>query len=286
MRPCPPPCAEPSTPVLKLPVNACDTHCHVFGPAAQFPFSATRKYTPADAPKETLFALHKRLGITRAVIVQASCHGTDNRAMLDALKARPDRLRGIGHLPLDTTTKEIAALDKAGMRGTRINFMTRLAPLPDLDKVDKLLARMAPFGWHVVLHFDPEEIAGLSNWLASLPVPFVIDHMARLLASHHAGPYHQTLCKIMENSNAWVKISGAERGSLTGAPWDDMVPIAQDLVSIAPKRTLWGTDWPHPVLAQPMPDDGKLVDLLAKMVPDEATRHAILVDNPARLYRF
>lgn len=286
MIPCPPPHPSPSKPRFQLPEGACDSHCHIFGPADRFPYSEIRAYDPPDAPKDALFALHRHLGISHAVIVQASCHGLDNSAMIDALESHPEVTRGIASLPLDCTSDQIAALDAVGVRGARFNFMSRIIKAPPLDVIDEVFERMRPFGWHAVLHFDPDQIPGLKDWISGLSIPHVIDHMGRLSGSDYEGPYFRDLCEIMKRDLAWVKISGAERGSETGDPFADMVPIARALVDIAPDRTLWGTDWPHPVLTRPMPDDGHLADLLFEMVPDEATRNAILIDNPARLYGF
>jgi len=286
MRTCPPPLAHPSPPHFRLPPGACDTHCHVFGPAARFPFAADRAYTPEDAPKERLAALHGMLGVSRTVFVQASCHGFDNAAMLDAIAADPERCRGVALLPMDCPDDEIARLHAAGIRGARFNFMSRISPLPALQQIDALIARIAPFGWHVVLHFDPHLVHELAPWLAALPVPFVIDHMGRLKADDTDGRHHRALLNVMAHEKAWVKLSGVERGSVAGPPFTDMIAIARSLVEVAPERTLWGTDWPHPVLDGAMPDDGQLVDLVAELVPDATLRHQVLVGNPARLYGF
>jgi len=284
--PCPPPLANPNKPKLALPEGACDSHCHILGPAEVFPYAETRAYDPPDAPKEALFALHAHLGISRAVVVQASCHGLDNRAMVDALKKWPDTLRGVANLPLDCTEEQIAALDAVGVRGARFNFMSRILKAPPLEAIDKVLDKIAGFGWHTVLHFDPEQIPELKDWITGLKLPYVIDHMGRLNGSDYGNAFFEGLCDILRPENGWMKISGAERGSEQGDPWPDMVPIARALVDIAPDRILWGTDWPHPVLRQPMPDDGHLVDLLSELVPDPAVQQKVLVDNPARLYGF
>jgi 2-pyrone-4,6-dicarboxylate lactonase len=287
MRACPPPMANPSRPSLALPQGACDTHCHVFGPAHRFPFSPDRAYTPDDAPKERLAALHGMLGISRTVFVQASCHGFDNSAMLDAIAHAPKTSRGVAQIELDSDEAYIARLHEGGIRGARFNFMTRISPMPDTAGIDRLLARIRPFGWHAVLHSDSNLIPVLAPWMRELDMPFVVDHMGRLLAEDAGGPFHEALVDLMRTCpNAWVKISGAERGSAAGPPFADMVEIARSLVEAAPDRTMWGTDWPHPVLSGPMPDDGQLVDLIAEFVPDPTTRHKVLVDNPARLYGF
>ncbi len=256
------------------------------GPAALFPYSEQRAYDPPEAPIEKLLALHRHLGISRGVIVQASCHGFDNSAMIDALKTYPDRLRGVALLPPDCTIEQIEELHAVGVRGVRFNFMSRIQKAPSLEAINGILERIAPFGWHAVLHFDPEQIPQLKNWIADLPLPHVIDHMGRLNGSDYGGKYFDEFCTMLQGKSTWMKISGAERGSETGPPFADMIPIARKFVEIAPDRTLWGIDWPHPVLTRPMPDDGHLVDQLGEMVPDETTRKAILVDNPARLYGF
>lgn len=287
MRACPPPLANPSRPRLVLPEGACDTHCHVFGPASRFPFAEDRAYTPQDAPKERLAALHDLLGISRTVFVQASCHGFDNSAMLDAIAADPVRSRGVAQIPMDCPDAEIERLHRSGVRGARFNFMTRIMPMPKTADIDRLMARTRAFGWHAVLHFDAPLIPELEPWMRSLETPFVIDHMGRLMAGDTGGPHHRALVDLVGScDNCWIKISGAERGSTAGPPFADMVEIARSLADAAPDRTLWGTDWPHPVLSGPMPDDGQLVDLLADFVPDEAARRKVLVDNPARLYGF
>ena len=285
-RPCPPPLSAPLRPVHVPPSLACDAHCHVFGPAASFPLSDGRAYTPEDMPKERLFALHDAFGFDRRVIVQASCHGTDNAAMLDALAARPGSSRGVASLADDVSDAAIAAMHAAGVRGARFNFMSRIIEAPPLSLIDGWIERLAPLGWHVVLHFDPDQIPDLAPWISGLDIPVLIDHAGRLHASDYGGPNFDEFCRLMDMPHVWTKISGVERGSEAHAPWDDMIPILRETVRLAPDRTLWGTDWPHPVLSCPMPDDGKLVDYLWRVVPDDTVRHGILVDNPARLYDF
>lgn len=286
MRPCPPPLDTISTPKLALPRGACDAHCHVFGPAARFAFSDSRAYTPQDAPKERLFALHETLGLSRRVIVQASCHGTDNAALVDALRARPETSRGVAGLSMDANEDEIAALHEAGVRATRINFMSRITTPPTAAEIRPLVARIAPYGWHLVLHFDADQLGGLTDFILSLDIPVVVDHMARLSADDFGGPFCDSFLELMRHPTIWTKISGAERGSTAGPPFTDMLPIVHALAALAEDRLLWGTDWPHPVLTGPMPDDGALVDLLGQMLPDPLQRARVLVDNPARLYGF
>jgi 2-pyrone-4,6-dicarboxylate lactonase len=285
MNSCKPPNPNPKTPRFVLPPGACDAHCHVFGPADRFPYAPERTYTPPDAPVESLRALHRTLGVSRAVIVQASCHGTDNRAMLDAIASSSGAYRGVAIVGRDVTDAELAALDRGGVRGVRFNFVAHLGGAPDLEVFDRTVDRIGALGWHVVLHLDAEDILTYSDRIRRLQVPFVIDHMGRVKA---AGGLDQTpfkmLLDLMRNPLAWVKVCGPERVSSTGAPFHDAIPFAAALVETAPERVLWGTDWPHPNIAGDMPNDGELVDLFAAVTADAALRQAVLVDNPTRLY--
>ncbi|MGP9788332.1 amidohydrolase family protein [Roseinatronobacter sp. NSM] len=276
---------NPSTPKLVLPEGACDAHCHVFGPAAQFPFAPERTYTPVDATWATLTELHTKLGLSRTVLVQASCHGTDNSAMLDAIAHSNGTCRGVAMVRRDITDAELHALHEGGVRGIRFNFVTHLGQDADLDAVRDLTARIAPLGWHAVVHFDANRLETLAPVLKSLPVTLVIDHMGRVDAS--AGleqPAYQMLLDLMEDPRFWVKVCGAERITRTGPPYDDAVVFAADLVARFPDRVLWGTDWPHPNIKKDMPDDGALVDLLARIAPTPEALKKLLVDNPTRLY--
>jgi predicted TIM-barrel fold metal-dependent hydrolase len=276
-----------ASPRWTLPGHATDAHCHVFGPADRFPFAPTRTYTPADAGVEQLDALHERLGLSRAVLVQASCHGTDNAAMVDALHRGNGRFAGVAMIDESFTTADVAALHEAGVRGIRFNFVRHLGGTPDLGTFLRLVDRIQPLGWHVVLHFDADDLARHAGMLDELPCPYVIDHMGRIPARGGVEQESlQALLELLRDTRAWVKISGAERLTADGLPpYDDVVPLAQALVAAAPDRVLWGTDWPHPNVRH-VPDDGDLVDLLEDLVPDEATRHRVLVTNPERLYDF
>jgi 2-pyrone-4,6-dicarboxylate lactonase len=285
----PAPDPHPAKPQYAPPAGACDAHCHVFGPAARFPYAPDRSYTPPDAPKERLRALHEHLGLARAVLVQASCHGTDNRAMLDAIawsrRFEPDGgWRGVAMVGKDVTDVELEALAAGGVRGVRFNFVRHLGGAPDLDAFDRVTGRIGALGWHVVLHLDAEDILAYRDRIERLTVPFVIDHMGRVKAEHglEQKPFSMLL-ELMRNELAWVKVSGPERISSTGKPFHDAVPFARALIEAAPERVLWGTDFPHPNVRL-MPNDGELVDLLPLVCPDEATRRKLLVDNPARLY--
>ena len=284
-KPCPPFHPSPRKPDFTAPPGACDAHCHVFGPAAKFPFSPRRSYTPVDASQEQLGQLHAHLGLSRAVIVQASCHGTDNSALVDALRASKEARRGIAIVEPDISDAGLADLHAAGVRGSRFSFVKHLGGDARLEAMRALADRYAEIGWHVVVYFDADRIGELAPALRALPVPVVIDHMGRVNAS--AGqdqPAFIELQRLLEDGRFWVKVSGAERISRAGPPFADAVPFARTLVHRFPDRVLWGTDWPHPNMTDWVPDDGALVDLLPEIAPDEAQRHALLVDNPARLY--
>lgn len=279
---------EPHLPItkprFKLPPGACDAHCHVFGPAHKFPYAPNRRYTPEDAPKEALAALHAHLGIERAVIVQASCHGTDNRAMLDAIADAPSRYRGVAIVDDSFGDKDYEELHAGGVRGVRFNFVKHLGGTPDMGVFGRVLDRIEGFGWHVVLHLDGENIIPLSEMIRNLPVPFVIDHMGRCDAD--AGveqPSFRALLALARLDRCWIKISGAER--MTFPPYTQTVPFACALVQTARERLLWGTDFPHPN-ATHKADESELVDLLPHFAPDAVDRQRVLVDNPARLYGF
>lgn len=269
------------------PPGACDSHCHIFGPAEVFPFSATRTYTPPDAGLELFEQLQARLGLARAVFVQASCHGTDNAAMLDALERGAGRYAGVAMIDEQTSDAQLRRMHEVGVRGARFNFVRHLGGAPDLDTFWRLVDRVMPLGWHIVLHFDAQDLPAYDDLLDRMPTSYVIDHMARVDASRGTDqPPFQHLLERLRDERCWVKVSGAERLTQDGPPpYDDVVPFARALIEAAPDRTLWGTDWPHPNVRH-VPDDGDLLDLLADFAPDEATRDSILVDNPGRLYDF
>jgi 2-pyrone-4,6-dicarboxylate lactonase len=287
MKSCLPPDPHPVKPSHALPTLACDAHCHVFGPAERFPYAEDRSYTPPDAPFESLAALHDHLGLARGVIVQASCHGTDNTAMLDAIARGNGRYRGVAIVDAGVTDETLKALNEAGVRGVRFNFVAHLGGAPDLDVFERVLRRIEALGWHVVLHLDAQDIVKYADLIGRIRVPFVIDHMGRVRAE--AGldqePF-RLLLELMRNPLAWVKVCGSERVSAGKRPFDDAIPFARALVHAAPDRVLWGTDWPHPNISKDMPNDGELVDLLFRICDDPVLLHKILVENPERLYDF
>lgn len=271
-------------PTFSPPAGSCDAHCHVFGPAALFPYAESRSYTPEDAPKEALAALHDRLGVERAVIVQASCHGTDNRAMLDAIAWRPDRYRGVAIVDDSFDDRALQDLDDGGVRGVRFNFVRHLGGAPDMDVFNRVIDRIKGRGWHVVLHLDAADIVPLSDIIRGLPVPFVIDHMGRVDTTLGVEqPAFRSLLELARQENCWVKVCGSER--ISRHPFDAALPFAQALVEASPDRTLWGTDFPHPNLKEPV-DEADLMDLVPDIARTEEARHRLLVDNPARLYGF
>jgi predicted TIM-barrel fold metal-dependent hydrolase len=267
-----------------VPPLACDAHCHVFGPADRFPYADTRRYTPEDKPKDMLAALHARLGLGRAVIVQASCHGTDNRAMLDALRWAPDRYRGVAMIDDATPDAELAAMHKAGVRGIRFNFIKALGGGPDMRVFHRAADRARPLGWHMVMQLQGEGVQEMERTIRELRMPVVIDHMGRVdPALGVRGPAFRTLLDLLQDDRVWVKLSGAER--MTRSPFTEALPFAHALLQAAPDRVLWGTDFPHPNLATPV-DEMELLNLVPAFAPAEEDRQRLLVDNPARLYGF
>lgn len=286
--------ASPSKPRFPLPAGAVDAHCHVFGPGAQFPYAPERKYTPCDASKAQLFALRDHLGFARNVIVQATCHGSDNRALLDALQSSQGRARGVATVKRSVTDAELQTMHQAGVRGVRFNFVKRLVDFTPKDELMEIAARIARLGWHVVIYFEAADLSELWDFFTALPTIVVVDHMGRPDVSLPAdGPQFAQFQRFMRNHpNVWSKVSCPERLSVTGPkaingeqhPYRDVVPFARAIVEEFPDRVLWGTDWPHPNLKDHMPDDGLLVDFIAHIAPTTALQHKLLVDNPNRLY--
>ena len=277
---------SPSAPRFRMPAGAVDAHCHVFGPAARFPYSPRRKYTPVDAPAETLFALRDHLGLSRNVIVQATCHGSDNSAMLDAIARSEGRARGVAVVDVDTPEEELARLHEGGVRGVRFNFLKRL--VGDAPKADyiRIAERVAALGWHVVVYFEGHELADLEPFIRSLPSSIVIDHMGRpeLAEGPDGAGFSRIQALLASDRRFWVKVSCPERLTVAGPPYYDVVPFARRLVQEFPDRVLWGTDWPHPNMKSHMPDDGQLVDMIPRIAPTDDLRRRLLIDNPMRLY--
>jgi predicted TIM-barrel fold metal-dependent hydrolase len=271
-------------PNYKMPPGGTDAHCHVFGPGAVFPYAPNRRYTPEDAPKEHLRALHDHLGIDRAVIVQASCHGIDNAAMLDCIASDPKRYRGVAIVNDDFTDKDFDALAAGGVRGVRFNFVKHLGGAPDMAVFNRVMDRIKGRGWHVVLHVDAPDIVPLSDMIRKIPVPFVIDHMGRVPGKDGVDqPPLKALLELHKLDGAWVKVCGSERISMP--PYTEAIPIARRIVENRPDRVLWGTDFPHPNATHEA-DEADLVDLVPKIAPDATLQRKLLVDNPAALYGF
>src|SRR5215510_11746965 len=263
-------------PRFKLPPGTCDAHCHVFGPGDKFPYAPGRRYTPADAPKEMLAALHAHLGIERTVIVQASCHATDNGAMLDAIASNPRRIKGVAIVDDSFTDADYRKLNDGGVRGVRFNFVKHLGGPPDLKVFHAVLDRIKGMGWHVVLHMNGSDIIPLSDMIRKLPLPFVIDHMGRVEGKDGVdqAPLKALLALVQDRQDGWIKVCGSERISMP--PYDEAVPIARRIVETIPDRVLWGTDFPHPNPTHEA-DEADLVDLVPSFAVDAATQKKLLV---------
>jgi 2-pyrone-4,6-dicarboxylate lactonase len=284
----------PSKPRFKLPAGAVDAHCHVFGPGDVFPYAPERKYTPCDASKEQLFALRDHLGFDKNVIVQATCHGSDNRALVDALQASNGKAKGVATVNRHVTDAELQEMHVAGVRGTRFNFVKRLADFTPREVLLEIANRIAPLGWHVVIYFEAVDLPELYDFFTALPTTVVVDHMGRPDVTKPVdGPEFELFVKMMrEHSNIWSKVSCPERLSVSGPKalkgeqnaYADVVPFAKRLVETFPDRVLWGTDWPHPNLKDHMPDDGLLVDFIPQIATTPELQQKLLVDNPNRLY--
>lgn len=277
----------PSKPAFTVPAGAVDAHCHVFGPGDVFPYAPERKYTPCDAGKDELFALRDHLGFTRNVIVQATCHGADNRALVDALRTAGDRARGVATVRDTVSDAELSDLHAAGVRGVRFNFVRRLVdPKPDAY-YRAIIDRIASLGWHVVIYFEAADLEERWDFFTSLPTIVVVDHMGRPDVTQPVdGPEFGRFIRLMDShENVWTKVSCPERLSKVGPPdYDDVVPFARTLVERFPDRVLWGTDWPHPNMTTHAPDDGALVDIIPRIATTPALQHKLLIDNPMRLY--
>ncbi|MGL3821675.1 amidohydrolase family protein [Sphingopyxis sp. R3-92] len=276
---------QPSKPHYVPPAGAVDAHCHVFGPSAEFPFSPQAKYLPQDAEPDMLFALRDHLGFARNVIVQASCHGTDNRATLDAIARSNGNARGVAVVDPAIADGDLTALHAQGIRGVRFNFLKRLVDNAPKDQFLELAHRL-PDGWHVVVYFEADILEEMRPFLAAIPVPIVIDHMGRPdVAQGPDGADMRAFRTLLDSrDDIWSKVTCPDRLSPKGPPYDDFVAAVAPLVEAYQDRVLWGTDWPHPNMEHHIPDDGGLVDVIPRIAPTAALQHKLLVANPMRLY--
>ena len=278
---------SPTKPRFSPPPGSVDAHCHVFGPGDVFPYAETRKYTPCDAGKEQLWALRNHLGFSKNVIVQASCHGSDNRALIDALEASENSARGVAVVTPDVSDEALEQLHTAGVRAVRFNFVKRLVDVLPKEQLLSIAERIKSLGWHIVIYFESQELFELYNFFTSLPTEVVVDHMGRPdLSKSIEDPAFQLFHKLMrEHENFWCKVTCPERLSNQGPPlYADFIPFAKSLVEAFPDRVLWGTDWPHPNMKSHMPDDGDLVQMIPRIAVTSQLQQKLLVDNPNRLY--
>ena len=280
----------PSKPRFTPPPGAVDAHCHVFGPMAEFPFSPKAKYLPQDAGPDMLFALRDHLGFSRNVIVQASCHGTDNAATLHAIAQSGGKARGVAVVDPAISAEDLAALHAGGIRGIRFNFLKRLVDDAPKDKFLEVAQRL-PQGWHVVIYFEADILEELRPFMDAIPVPLVIDHMGRPdVRQGPDGPDMRAFRRFLESrDDIWFKATCPDRLDAIkeggqGDPWDAFAAAVAPLVADYPDRALWGTDWPHPNMDTEIPDDGHLVDMIPRIAPTEALQRKLLIDNPMRLY--
>jgi len=277
---------NPKKPDFQLPKGAVDAHCHVFGPSPEFPFAPERKYTPCNAGKEKLFELRDHLGFTRNVIVQATCHGKDNRAMMDACRASGGLARGVASVGADITKEELSDMHEAGVRGVRFNFVKRLVDATPKSVFLEIAAKIQDFGWSTVVYFEAQDLEDLEPFLQELPGIIVIDHMGRPNVKNGVEniDFKRFISLIENNPLIWSKVTCPERLTIAGPPYDDVVPFYQAIVDRFEDRVLWGTDWPHPNMKSHMPDDGALVDYIPRIARTVQQQEKLLVTNPMRLY--
>ncbi|HET6523114.1 amidohydrolase family protein [Sphingopyxis sp.] len=278
--------ANPSTPSFKLPPGAVDAHCHVFGPTAEFPLSPKAKYTPQDAGPDMLFALRDRLGISRNIIVQASCHGTDNAATLNAIAKSRGKARGVAVVDLAISDFELERLHDGGIRAVRFNFLKRLVDEAPKDKFLEISRRILPLGWHTVVYFEADILEEMRSFLDAIPTLVIIDHMGRPDVTRHPdGPEMGAFRSLLDSrEDIWTKVTCPDRLDPRGPPWNDFARFASPLVSDYQDRVVWGTDWPHPNMEDAVPDDGDLVDMIPRIAPTADLQRKLLIENPMRLY--
>jgi len=287
--PCLPPIAPTRPPKVPTPAGGCDTHFHLFGPRAQFPFAESRSYTPDDAPLEDLLKMLDALGMARGVIVQGNAHGTDNSVVLDALSREPKRLRAACIVKPDTTKAELQHMRDLGVRALRFHHMPHGVGFSSLgmQSFEKLAPLMADLGLHAQFMMDANALDSAMPFFKDWKLPIMLDHMGNVDGKLGANqPGVQQMVRLLAEGKIWVKVSGAYRVSEQYPDYPDAKPIHEALVKANPDQVVWGTDWPHPRLEKDMPEDGHLLDLFNAWTPDAALRRKILVDNPQRLYGF
>ncbi|HEX6005311.1 MAG TPA: amidohydrolase family protein [Burkholderiales bacterium] len=287
---CAPPDFKPRRPRFAFPANACDCHAHVLGPAARYPYSSARVYTPADCVLRDYRHMLDTLGVERAVLVQPSAYGTDNAAMLDAIRSDPKRLRGVAVVHEAISDHELKRLDEAGVRGVRVNIVDvkerKPGTLP-IAELTRLARRIQPLGWHMEFLMHVDEFPDMDRTFADFPVEIVLGHLGYMRTDKGIdAPGFQALLRSVKAGKCWVKLTGPMRISTAAPPYPDVVPYAHALTQANPERIVWGTDWPHVIIKGAMPNDGDLADLVPEWIPDAALREQILVKNPTRLYRF
>lgn len=273
-------------PNFAMPPSACDCHAHIYGPGAKFPFAANLGQMAFDAPKEALAAMHAAIGVERGVIVHGATHGTDLSVTLDALASGKGRYRAVALVEDAITDRRLEELDRAGVCGVRYNFVPHLGGPPDMKDFTRMAARIAPLGWHAVLHMKAEHILTFAEVLRRLPLPIMFDHMLRIDPSK--GLQQEPFLRLVDflEDGHWVKIAAVEKLSKQRYPFEDSVALGAALVRAAPDRCVWGTDWPHPQVGAQRTGDGDLVDLIPAIAPDRGLQTKLLVENPARLYGF
>lgn len=278
--------SSPRKPAFKVPFGAVDAHCHVFGPADKFPYHPKRKYTPCDASKEQLFELRDYLGFSKNVIVQASCHGTDNAALVDALTCAGELARGVAVVDAEISDKELTDMHTAGVRAVRFNFVKRLVDSTPRETFLRIAQKIKKIGWHIVVYFEADELESLIPFLEQLDSTIVVDHMGRpdIAKGVDHEDFQRFISFMSDNKNIWTKVSCPERLTQQAPDYSDVVPFARILIEKFPDRVLWGTDWPHPNMKSHVPDDGQLVDVIPMIAPTAELQQQLLVDNPHQLY--